>query len=226
MLKKIIASAILVAACFGSSFAQVVDDPSKYTSGAPAPATPNVTINRVPSNEPIFAVSLHPASLIFYPIFKDYLPLILTVEGNINSNASIITRPYYKSKSWTDEDDDDKRYDTDIDVWVLGISEGFRYYFNRGHMGMYTAIHAIYEYASVERDYEDKSSKDFKESGNSLGLAFYVGSKTIWGHFTSSFDIGATYTNTFINRKCKKDLEEISSVGMDFDINYTLGFTF
>ncbi|MCL4101614.1 MULTISPECIES: DUF3575 domain-containing protein [unclassified Fibrobacter] len=223
-MKKTFLALVMLGALVSASFAQVVDDPSKYTSGAPAPATPNVTINHVASSEPIFAISVHPVSLIFYPLFKDYLPLMLTLEGNINSNASIITRPYFKTKSWDGEDENRKKIDFDVNVF--GISEGFRYYFNRGHLGMYTAIHAIYEYAKVERDYEDKRSKDVKETGNSLGLAMYVGNKTIWGHFTSSFDIGATYTNTYLSKKYRDDLEEVSSVGVDFDVNYTIGFTF
>jgi len=223
-MKKLILAFSLVACLASASFAQVVDDPSKYTSGAKAPATPLVNVNYVASNEPMFSISLHPVSLILYPLVLDYLPLILTIEGNINSNASIITRPFYKSKNWSDKDDN--RNDTDIDVYVIGLSEGFRYYFFRGHKGFYTSIHAMYEYVSIKHEYEDRQSRNSHETGNSLGLAFYVGSKNIWGHFTTSFDVGATYTNTFVNRRYKDDLEEVSSVGVDFDLNYTVGFTF
>ena len=73
MLKKCLILALSLAAF---SFAQDAyapapsdevqyEDVSAYTSGAPAPETPVVNINEVPSSDPIFFVSVHPISMLF-----------------------------------------------------------------------------------------------------------------------------------------------------------------
>lgn len=219
-MKKIISAFAFVACLATSGLAQVVDDPSQYTSGASEPATPNMTINHVESSEPVFAISIHPITMIVYSLILDIPSIYVTIEGNINSNVSIITRPFYLGKEWSDDNEK-------IDLDMFGLSEGVRYYFNRGHQGLFTAFHVNYEYVSIEYDYDGKGYfADEKENatGNALGLGFYLGSKSMWGHFTTSWDIGLTYTKSFVKASSKDDIEEVSDVGVGFDINYTMGF--
>lgn len=227
MLKKVFALAVVVGACSVPAFAQVVDDPSQYTSGAAEPATPKVTINHVPSEEPIFNIAIHPMSLAVYPILLDKAFFYLTIEGCINSNASIITRPYFKMKNDenTYKGKEYKFHEEDVELMVAGISEGFRYYFNRGHRGVYAAFHVSYDYVSAKYSYDD-SSYDFEDSGNNIGVGFYLGEKHVMGSITMSFDAGVTYNNLFVKSKTKDDVEDMTSDGVDFDFNWTLGFAF
>ncbi|MCQ2104336.1 MAG: DUF3575 domain-containing protein [Fibrobacter sp.] len=221
MLKKLFASVAVVAFLAGTAAAQ--DDVSQYTSGAPAPETPMMNINEVASSEPTFAISLHPWSMIIYTGVLGVPSIFLTVEGNINSNASIITRPYYLGKSW-EHKDRETREKEEIDLNLFGISEGFRYYFNRGHAGYFASFHVMYEYVGIDYEYSGDHDDDFSVSGNSLGIGVYLGSKTMWSRCTSSWDIGVTYSKAFIKGDSKDDVEEVTSVGFGIDLNYTIGF--
>ncbi len=217
-MKHIVLSVKLLLAFAAAALAQVVEDPSQYTSGAAEPATPNVTVNHVESNEPVFAISVHPVTMAIYSLVLDIPSLYLTVEGNINSNASIITRPFYVGKEF------DNKYEN-IDLDIFGLSEGFRYYFMRGHKGWFASFHVNYEYISLE--YTDKDDRDdnIKVTGNGIGIGAYLGTKTLWGgRFTTSWDIGVTYTQAFVKGRSKDDVDEVSDVGVGIDLNYTMGF--
>ena len=66
MMKKFIAACLFVVA-FAS--AQVVDDPYAYTSGAQEKETPVMDINHTENDEPMFAVSIHPISMLILSLF-------------------------------------------------------------------------------------------------------------------------------------------------------------
>lgn len=220
-MKKLIFAFVLICSLASAGFAQLVENPSVYTSGASEPYTPNIMVNRVASNEPMFAISIHPITMIVYSLFLDAPSIFVTVEGNINSNVSVITRPFYLGKEWSDHDEE-------INLDMFGLSEGVRYYFSRGHQGLFTSFHVSYSYVNIEYEYDGRGYYDDEKSdasGNSLGIGFYLGSKAIWNHFTTSWDIGLTYTNSFVKARYENDIEEVTNVGIGLDINYTMGFT-
>lgn len=168
-----------------------------------------------------FAISLHPITMLVYSVVLDLPSLYVTMENAVNSNVSIITRPFYLGANVSDDDEE-------IDIDLLGLSEGVRFYFNRGHQGLFAAFHVLYEYVSLEYTY-DSDSRWFEDenidvTGNGLGVGFYIGSKSMWGHFTTSWDIGVTYMNAFVKGKSKDDVKEVSDTGIGLDLNYTMGF--
>lgn len=203
-----------------ASHAQLVENPEPYTSGAPAPKTPVVNINHVENDEPMFAVEVHPISLLFNPLIWSNETVMFTVEGNINSNASIITRPFYKGEKISKKHE--KGY-----VDVFGLSEGFRYYFDRGHKGWYTAAHFTFEYVSLMHSYDDSKYDRVEDSGNGIELGLYLGHRFRYGrHFVSSIDVGAIYSEIFVSKDGKDDVEDVTNVGIGLDINFTVGFAF
>ena len=145
MIKKIL-SVCLLSIAFAS--AQVVDDPYAYTSGAQEQETPVVNINHTENDEPMFAVSIHPVSMFILSLF-DIPSIFLTIEGNLASHVSLITRPYIVWAEFSDSDED-------LDIFLFGISEGLRVYLNEGHRGLYLAGHFNYDRVSLEYTYEGK----------------------------------------------------------------------
>ena len=214
MIKQVFLTSLFL---IGFGFAEVAD-PTLYTSGAPEPATPVVNINHVENDEPMFAVSIHPVSMFILSLF-DIPSIYLTIEGNLGSRLSVITRP---SVIWADFTDDDEG----LDIFLFELSEGLRFYFNEGHRGWFTAAHFRYDRVGIEYTYDKNSAKDYDVHFNGYGLAVYLGHKFRSGHFTSSWDIGYTYTKFSTSNKKKDDVEKVSSVGSGWDMNYTIGFAF
>ena len=215
MIKKIL-SVCLLSIAFAS--AQVVDDPYAYTSGAQEQETPVMNINHTENDEPMFAVSIHPVSMFILSLI-DVPSIFLTIEGNLASHVSLITRPYVV---WTDLSDSDE----ELDIFWFGISEGLRFYFNEGHRGLYLAGHFNYDRVSLEYTYEGSSRDHRDASANGLGFGVYVGHKFRSGHFTTSFDIGYVYSHYSISGKTKDDVKRVATVGSGYDLNYTFGFAF
>jgi len=214
MMKKIVVAALF---CISLSFAGVAD-PTQYTSGANEPETPVVNINHVENDEPIFSVSIHPISMLILSFF-DIQSVYLTIEGNLNSHMSLITRPYI---IWTDFSNSYEEWD----VYIFGISEGLRFYFNEGHRGFFASAHFEYDRAGVDYEYKDNAKEDESYGANGIGGYFYVGHKILVGHFTSSFDIGVGFSKFFASGREKDDIEDVSSSGVNWDVNYTIGFAF
>ena len=215
MLKKIL-SVCLLAGAF--AFAQVVDDPYAYTSGAQESDLPVMNVNHTENDEPLFAVSIHPVSMFILSLF-DIPSIFLTIEGNLASHVSLITRPYV---IWTDFSDSDE----DLDVFLFGISEGLRFYLNEGHRGLYLAGHFTYDRVSLEYTYEGSSREDYDVHVNGFGFGVYVGHKFRSGHFTTSFDVGYVYSHFSTSGKAEDDVDRVATVGSGYDINYTFGFAF
>lgn len=215
MIKKLL-SVCLLSIAFAS--AQVVDDPYAYTSGAQEQEAPVMNINHTENDEPLFAVSIHPVSMFILSLF-DIPSVFLTIEGNLSSHMSLITRPYV---IWTDVSDNDE----ELDIFLFGISEGLRFYFNEGHRGVYLAGHFTYDRVSLEYTYEGNSKNNFDVHGNGFGFGFYLGHKFRSGHFTTSFDIGYVYSHYSISGKAEDDVERVATVGSGYDLNYTFGFAF
>lgn len=210
---------VLTALALCASFALAeVADPTLYTSGASEPETPVVNVNHVDSDEPVFAVSIHPISMLVLSLF-DVPSVYLTIEGNLGSRMSLITRPHIIWKEFSDSDET-------LDIFIFGISEGLRYYFGGGHRGFFATAHFMYERASLDYTYKYDIREDESASANGFGGGFYIGHKLISGHFTSSFDVGFTYIKYSASSEEKDDIEDVSSVGVGWDINYTIGFTF
>ena len=215
MIKKFIAACL-----FGVVFAsaQVVDDPYAYTSGAQEQETPVMNINHTENDEPLFAFSIHPISMFILSLF-DIPSLYLTIEGNLASHASLITRPYIIWKDFSDSDEE-------LDVFLFGISEGLRFYLNEGHRGVYFAGHFNYDRVSLEYTYEGNSKDNSDIHVNGFGFGFYVGHKFRSGHFTTSFDVGYVYSHFSASEKAEDDVEKVATVDSGFDLNYTFGVTF
>lgn len=215
MIKKFFAACL-----FGLSFAsaQLVDDPYAYTSGAQEKPTPVMNVNHTENDEPLFAVSIHPVSMFILTLF-DIPSIYLTIEGNLASHVSLITRPYVIWKDFSNSDED-------LDVMLLGVSEGLRFYFDGGHRGLYLAGHFIYDRVNLEYSYDDDFRKGTDVHVNGFGFGLYVGHKFRSGHFTTSFEVGYVYSHYSGSDKAKDDVERISTVGSGIDLNYTFGFTF
>ena len=215
MMKKFIAACL-----FGIAFAsaQVVDDPYAYTSGAQEKETPVMDINHTENDEPMFAVSIHPISMLILSLF-DIPSIYLTIEGNLGSHMSLITRPSYIWAEFSDSDED-------LDIYLFGISEGLRFYFDEGHRGLYLAGHFNYARVGLEYTYDYDHDEDYEAHANGFGVGIYIGHKIRVGHFTSSWDIGYSYMKYSASGKEKDDVEDVSTVGSGYDINYTIGFAF
>ena len=213
MIKKFIA-ACLLSLSFAS--AQLVDDPHAYTSGAQEKETPVMNVNHTENDEPLFAVSIHPVSMFILTLF-DIPSIYLTIEGNLASHVSLITRPYVIWKDFSDRDEE-------LDVMLFGISEGLRFYFDGGHRGLYLAGHFNYDRVSLEYTYEGDSKKDVDIHVNGFGFGLYVGHKYRSGRFTTSFEVGYVYSRYTGSDKAKDDVDRITSVGSGIDLNYTFGF--
>ncbi|MCQ2125252.1 MAG: DUF3575 domain-containing protein [Fibrobacter sp.] len=206
-------SLLCVAVLAVAAFAQV-PAAGKKTEAVPAKE------KYVESDEPLFAVELHPLSLITYPLFWDNPSFYATVEAVINTNASIITRPFYSGKRIS------KKHESGY-IDVFGLSEGFRYYFDRKHVGWFTSVHFTYEYVKLIHKYDDSRYDNLKDSGNGIALSAYLGRKYRLGtHFVTSLDIGAVYSQVFIDKDGQNDVEDVTNIGIGIDINYTIGFTF
>lgn len=183
---------------------------------AKAPEKPKL----IQSDEPTFAIEIQPISLSFYPMIRHGLTFYATIEVVINSNSSVITRPYYASKTIS------KNLQSG-DVSIFGLSEGYRYYFARKHVGWFAAANVSFEYIKVEHKYNDADYDDIKDTGNNIGIALYLGRKFQVGkHFVTSLDAGLMYNQAFIDKNAKKDVNDVTNDGVGFDINYTLGFAF
>ena len=213
-MKKIIIACLLSATL---SMAQIAD-PNAYTSGAPDPATTVVNINHVENDEPMFAVSVHPVSMIILSLIS--VPSVyLTIEGNIGSRMSLITRPsfiWYEFTSGAEH--------VDLSLW--GISEGLRYYFDEGHRGIYLAGHFSYDRIGIDYTYDRDPSENESAHANLFGGGIYVGHKVRNGHFTMSLDIGFVYYSCSATSDEKDDIDEASTVGAGIDLNYTIGVAF
>ncbi|MBR4559732.1 MAG: hypothetical protein IKO21_09230 [Fibrobacter sp.] len=214
MIKRAILSCLVG---LGIAFADLAD-PNEYTSGAGEPATPVVNINHVENDEPMFAVSIHPISMFILSLI-DVPSVFLTIEGNLGSRMSLITRP---NMVWADFTNDDEG----LDVFVFGISEGLRAYMNEGHRGLYADAHFVYNYVSMDYSYDRNPDKDIDAHLNGFGFALYLGHKFRSGFFTTSFDVGYKFVKYSASKKEKEDLEDATAVGSSFDINYTFGVTF
>ena len=215
MIKKILAVCLLAIA-FAS--AQLVDDPYVYTSGAPESELPVMNVNHTGNNEPTFAVSIHPISMLILSLF-DVPSVYLTVEGNLASRLSLITRPYIIWKEFSDSDED-------LDIFLFGISEGLRIYLSEGHRGFFAAAHLHYDRVGLEYTYDRNPDENDDTHVNGFGFGLYVGHKVRTGIFTSSWDIGFTYTRFTASKNAKDDIDEITAVGAGLDINYTIGIAF
>jgi hypothetical protein len=220
VLKKIFSICALATAV---SFAGVAD-PTLYTSGAAEPETPLVNINYVPNDEPLFAVSIYPFDMIWDAVY--HVPSVkLSFEGCINSSMSLMTQPSVKMGTITrgSKDNPNRR---DIDIFLLEISEGIRFYFNRGHRGWFMAGHFVYDRATLDYDFEYDEDADVTFKGNGFGFGFYGGHKTRRGHFTSSLQIGLSYMRYSMKSNVREDLDQASVVNAELDINYSIGFAF
>ncbi len=195
-----------------------IADPSEYTSGASEPETPVVNINHVENDEPLFAVSVHPVSMLILSIF-DIPSIYLTIEGNLGSHLSLITRPSYVWKDFSDSN-------RDLDIFIFGLSEGLRYYFSEGHRGLFAAAHFNYARAGMDYEYKNHPEDNEKLRLNGFGFGAYVGHKVRSGHFTMSIDIGYSYVRYSATGKNKDDLDDVTSVGSGLDLNYTIGVAF
>ena len=215
MIKKFIVACLL-----GVSFvsAQLVDDPYAYTSGAQEKETPVMNVNHTENDEPLFAVSIHPISMFFLTLF-DIPSIYLTVEGNLASHFSLITRPYVIWKDFSDSDEE-------LDIYLFGISEGLRFYFDGGHRGLYLAGHFMYDRVGLEYTYEGNSKDNFDIHMNGYGFGLYVGHKYRSGHFTTSFEVGYVYSRYSGSDEAEDDVEKIATVGSGIDLCYTFGFVF
>ncbi|MCF0224381.1 MAG: DUF3575 domain-containing protein [Fibrobacter sp.] len=170
------------------------------------------------SDEPFIAVSVEPFNMLVYQFFYDIPSVFLVVENVINSNASIMTQPFYMGKDFSKKSEN-------LDIDIFGISEGFRYYFGRYHRGWFTTAQFSYQYANLDYTYDDDPDDNFNVTGNAIGIGMYLGTKSVWGFFTTSWSIGFTYTQIFIKGDSKNDSEEVLSNGIGIDANYTVGFT-
>ena len=217
MIKKILSISLLGIAL---AFAQVVDDPNAYTSGAQEPELQVMNVNHTENDEPLFAISIHPISMLVLSLF-DVPSLYMTIEGNLSSHLSLVTRPYL---IW----DDFSYSDENLEIFLFGVSEGLRYYFSEGHRGFYVAPHFSYDRVSLEYsyEYEDGCRNSRNTNVNGFGFGIYIGHKILAGHFTSSWDIGYSYTRFSASKKEKDDVDRVSTVGSGYDINYTIGFAF
>lgn len=206
--------ALLLSVCVASyGFAQENEGVEK----SPEVATMD-QVSAAASNDLVFAVSVHPITMIVYSMVLDIPSLFVTLENPIASRMSLITRPAYMGKEWS------SGYET-VDLDLFGISEGIRYYFNRGHRGYFCAFHFEYDYVSIEHEIEYKSLRDKESvSGNAISLGFYFGGSSKMGHFTTSWDVGVTYREIFAGSDSDDDVEEVTSVGVGLDLNYTIGF--
>lgn len=183
---------------------------------AKAPEKPKL----IQSDEPTFAIEIQPISLTFYPMFRHGLTFYATVEVVVNSNASVITRPYYASKTIS------KNLQSG-EIAIYGLSEGFRYYFARKHVGWFASANVSFEYIQVEHKYNDSDYDDIKDTGNNIGIGLYLGRKyQIGKHFVTSLDAGVVYNQAFIDKDAKKDVNDVTNEGVGFDINYTIGVAF
>lgn len=210
---------ILTVLALGCSFAMAeIADPTLYTSGASEPETPVVNINHVENDEPLFAVSVHPVSMLILSLF-DIPSIYLTIEGNLGSNMSVITRPNIIWKDFSSSDQE-------LDIFIFGISEGLRFYFADGHRGLFVAAHFIYQRAGLDYEYKNNASKDVSSHANGFGGGLYLGHKIRSGHFTSSFDVGLNYIKYSASKDEKDDIEDVATVGVGWDFNYTIGFAF
>ena len=215
MFKKVLSVCLLSIAL---ASAQLVDDPYVFTSGAPQSDLPVMNINHTPSNEPTFAVSIHPISMLILSLF-DVPSVYMTVEGNLASHVSLITRPYIIWKDFSDSDED-------LDIFLFGISEGLRFYLKEGHRGFFAAAHFKYDRVGLEYTYDGHPDKNDEIHVNGFGFGLYLGHKVRTGIFTSSWDIGFTYTRFSASKDAKDDIDEITAVGAGLDINYTIGIAF
>ena len=182
----------ICAVCASLAFAGVAD-PTLYTSGAAEPATPLVNVNYVENNEPMFAVSIHPVDMIFDAVWGRP-SVMLTIEGNLNSRFSLITRPHLMWGEYTRGSKGSENRRT-IDVFNFGVSEGIRGYFRPGHRGRFLAGHFLYNRVNLDYDFAEYPEANEKFKGNGFGGAFYAGHKYRSGSFTSSFEIGLDFVS-------------------------------
>lgn len=197
------------------------EDMSAYTSGAPAPETPLVTINEVASSDPVFFVSLHPITMLFWWGLFNMPTINLTIEGCVGPTFAIITRPmllFWNDSRSLGYDDED------LSLWDVGVTEGIRYYFGAHHKGLYVEPQFIYEHVGIEYSYDNND--DLSVSANMFGGAVVVGYKILSGHFTMASDLGFAYTTISVSGKYKDDAEEVSSVGAGLTGSFSLGYAF
>lgn len=239
MLKKIVVVLVVaVSALFAQDVAAPAptetqyEDVSAYTSGAPAPETPVVNINEVRSSDPIFYLSLHPITLFVFSLI-DAPMVYLTFEGCISNHFSVITRPMF---FYFDEDADNSSdgASTAVDLYVFGLTEGLRFYFNDHPWGLY--VEPEFDYRHYGLDYEhhyasdwpsDDREDDYSASAEAFGFTLVVGHKYVKNHFTTSFDVGYGYLYTTATDDEEDDVDTgFSSVGFGWDMNFTMGYAF
>ena len=177
---------------------------------------------QVENDEPLFAVSLHAVDMIYDALWG--MPsILLTFEGNLNSNMSLVTRPHLIFGDYT-RGKKGSPYRREIDVFDFGISEGLRFYFRSGHRGWFMAGHFVYDRVNLDYKFEQFDERNDSFKGNGFGGAFYGGHKFRSGNFTSSLEMGLKYCRYFLDKEVREDWDRVSTVGAEFDIIYTIGF--
>lgn len=229
---------IFVLAMVAFNFAQDVNAPasaeqtgyvdmSAYTSGAPAPETPTVTINEVASSDPVFYVSLHPVTLLFWWSIFDIPDIQVTFEGCIGPSFSVVTHPEFLY--WSDSRTVGGRntsFNEDVSLYIFGITEGIRYYFGAHHKGLYVEPQFIYEHLGLDYHYAGNDKEDMDVSANAFGGALVAGYKIVVGHFTMASDIGLSYVYASAKGEFRDDIEEASTVGWGYTGNFSIGYAF
>ena len=197
------------------------EDVSAYTSGAPAPETPVMNINEVASSDPIFFISLHPISMLFWWALLDIPTVNLTIEGCIGPVFAIITRPTFMY--WSDR----RNYDgseEELELYDYGVTEGIRYYFGAHHQGLYVEPQFTFERVGLNYTYENDAEENVDVSGNLFGWGAVLGYKIISGHFTMSSDIGYGYRTISVKGRYRDDVDEASAVGGGLTGSFSMGF--
>ncbi len=200
------------------------EDMSAYTSGAPAPETPLVTINEVKSSDPIFFISLHPITMLFWWAIFDIPTITITIEGCVGPSFAIITRPTFLY--WSDSRTFGFDGNEEVSVLDFGVTEGIRYYFGPHHQGTYVEPQFIFEHVSLDYTYDDEPDDNVNVSGNIFGGAVVVGYKIVSGHFTMSSDIGYGYTSVSLKGRDKDDVAEATAVGGGITGSFSVGYAF
>ena len=216
MFKRIIAASLLVAV-----LANAEDDyeweGSSAENSAPQ-SSQTAPAASAPSDDYSMSVSIHPISMAIFSLIG--MPsIIATVENNLGSHLSLVSRP---ELMWLDVSDDDES----ISMFLVGLYEGVRYYFREGHRGWYVSPQIGYEHVSMEYTYKYDHDDDKEAAVNAFVFVVYGGYKYTSGRFVMATDVGMGYTVMTGSASDAEDAEEIAGNGFGFDLNFSMGFAF
>ena len=218
MFKRFVAATLFVAVLANAQDDYDWEDSSANSGSAQTEQAAQPMAASSSTEDYSMSVSIHPISMGILTLVG--IPsIVATIENNLGAHLSLSSRP---ELIWMDVEDDGGQ----INLFMIGLYEGVRYYFGEGHRGWYLSPQIGYEYVTLEYTGKRNHSDDGEGSVSAFVFVVYGGYKYQSGRFVMSTDVGVGYTVMTGSAETADDAQSIAGNGFGFDLNFMVGFAF